>query len=65
MTGLKYPLDFDTHYSTAPGSLIPDFTSIQVNGSGVRNWRLHVCHIRDRVRAYLHVPVLPGYLATR
>jgi pectin methylesterase-like acyl-CoA thioesterase len=32
MTGLRYPLDFTAHYSTATGSLIPNFTGIQVNG---------------------------------
>ena len=32
MTRLKYPLDFDTHYSSSSGSKIPDFTGIQVNG---------------------------------
>jgi polygalacturonase len=32
MTGLQYPLDFDTHYSSLSGSNIPDFTGIQVNG---------------------------------
>jgi pectin methylesterase-like acyl-CoA thioesterase len=35
MTGLRNPLDFDTHYSTATGSLIPYFTGIQVNGAKV------------------------------
>jgi polygalacturonase len=32
MTRLKYPLDFDTHYSSSSGSKIPSFTGIQVNG---------------------------------
>jgi polygalacturonase len=32
MTRLKYPLDFDTHYSSSSGSKIPYFTGIQVNG---------------------------------
>jgi polygalacturonase len=32
MTGMRDPLDFDTHYSTASGSHIPSFTAIQVNG---------------------------------
>jgi polygalacturonase len=32
MTGLKYPLDFDTRYSSSTGSEIPDFTGIQIDG---------------------------------